>query len=187
MVGYLPETLEIGGMEYEINSDFRACLTVLTAFNDSELTNQDKLMVMIVVFFGEENISCITDYAEAYSKVVWFLNCGKNITEAEDERPLPPLMDWEQDEQLIFSGIAATIGRDIRMDTYCHYWSFISYFMGMGECTFTAVKSIRHKLAKHEKLEKWEQDFYRDNREVVDIKREAEMKENLFKQFFGVG
>ncbi len=117
---------------------------------------------------------------------MWFLNCGKEAPTKDDDDISPPLMDWEQDEQLIFSGIAKTVGRDIRMDAYCHYWSFMSYFMGMGECTFTYVKSIRHKLARHEKPEKWEQDFYRENREVVNIKREAEMREDLFKQVFGM-
>lgn len=185
MIGELPETLEVGGVEYEINCDFRACLAILTAFGDNELANRDKAFVALDIIYGEENLAKITDYSEAYSKAVWFLNCGKDIAERTEENHQPPLVDWEQDEQLIFSGIAATVGRDIRMDAFCHYWSFVSYFLGMGECTFTAVKSIRYKLARHEKLEKWEQEYYRANREVVDIKRETEKREELFKQVFG--
>ena len=186
MVGILPTTLEADGVSYEINSDFRACLAVLAAFEDASLTNRDKLTVALTILYGEENLPRIVNYKEAYEKAMWFLNCGKAFAETEPDELAPPLMDWEQDEQLIFSGIAATIGRDVRAEGYCHYWAFISYFMGMGECTFTAVKAIRHKLGKHEKLEKWEQDFYRENRELVDLRREVDWKEELYKRVFGV-
>ena len=185
MVGYLPETLNIGGVEYEVNTDFRASLSILTAFGDPDLTNEDKVRVMLVILFGDENLAKIDDYTEACKKALWFLNCGKDENGDAEESSLSPTMDWEQDELLIFSGIATTIGRDVRMDPACHYWAFMSYFLGMGECAFTVIRSIRRKMARHQKLEKWEQEFYRENRKVVEIKKEAEMKQRLFEQVFG--
>ena len=185
MVGYLPETLNIAGVEYEINTDFRACLSIFTAFSDPELTNEDKVQVMLIILLGEENLAKISDYSEACRRALWFLNCGKDMKDDAEESPLSPTMDWEQDELLIFSGIATTIGRDVRMDPVCHYWAFMAYFLGMEECTFTVIRSIRRKMAKHQKLEKWEQDFYRENRKIVDIRKEREMKERLFEEVFG--
>ena len=97
-------TLEVDGTSFAINSDFRACLAVLAAFTDTELTNQDKLTVALTILYGEENLPQLGNYRDAYEKAMWFLNCGRAFSEKE------------QDEQLIFSGIAATIGWDVRAE-----------------------------------------------------------------------
>ena len=185
MVGILPMKLTVGGVDYPINTDFRTCLAVTMAQSDPELTTAEKVTVALEMMFGAENLPENSHVKEAYEKVAWFLNCGREAAESEADEHALPLMDWEQDEMLIFSGIAAAIGRDVRMDAYCHYWSFMSYFMCMGECTFTAVRTIRQKLQRHEKLEKWEQAFYKANREVVDLKRAVEVQEDLFQMVFG--
>ena len=36
--------------------------------------------------------------------------------------------------------------------------------------SLATVVGIRHKLAKGQKLEKWEQQFYRENKEIVDLR-----------------
>jgi len=184
-VGSLCNMLEVGGVEYEINTDFRDCLELIMILEDESIPDVEKAAEILATLYGEEHLEKITNVNEAISKAIWFLNCGKEII--DDGRSHTPLMDWEQDEQLIFSGISAAVGRDVRMDENCHYWAFMSYFMAMGECTFTFVQSIRNKLSKHIKLEKWEQDFYRQNRHIVDIKKDLDKREEMFKLVFGVG
>ena len=43
-------------------------------------------------------------------------------------------------------------------------------FNEIGEGLFSTVMSIRSKKVKGKKLDKWEQEFYRDHKEMVDIK-----------------
>lgn len=38
MIGELPESVEINGKEFEIEPDFRIILTILSSFEDEELT-----------------------------------------------------------------------------------------------------------------------------------------------------
>ena len=47
MIGRLPTTLEIGGTEYSIRTDFRDALTILEALGDPELDDKQKLFVML--------------------------------------------------------------------------------------------------------------------------------------------
>ena len=41
--------------------------------------------------------------------------------------------------------------------------------MEIGEGTFQTVISIRSKKRKGQKLEKWESDFYRENKKMIDL------------------
>lgn len=47
----------------------------------------------------------------------------------------------------------------------------MSYFYEIGDGMFATVVGIRSKLNKHKKLEKNEQEFYRKNKELVDLKK----------------
>jgi hypothetical protein len=108
------------------------------------------------------------DLLEAYYQAVWFLNLGNTV-----ERPdtgAQPIYSWIQDEQLIFSAVNKVAGREIRAVDYLHFWTFMGLFNEIGEGSFATVISIRNKKRKNQKLEKWEKEFYRNNKELVDLK-----------------
>ena len=102
-------------------------------------------------------------------------------------------MDWEQDATLIIPAVNRVVGREIRADKYMHWWTFLSAYMEIGECTFTHILSIRQKKSTGKKLEKWEQDYIRDNKDVVLLKdklteqekREREEDEKALKELLG--
>ena len=47
----LPETIELGGEEYDIRTDFRAILDILKAMSDPELSDQEKSRVMLEILY----------------------------------------------------------------------------------------------------------------------------------------
>jgi len=63
-------------------------------------------------------------------------------------------------------------------------------YMEIGQSTYATVISIREKKRKSEKLDKWEQDFYKNNRNLIDLKNkvsersEEEMAE--LRELFGL-
>lgn len=182
----LPTTIEIGGAEYEIRTDFRAILDILKAQSDPELTGQEKAQVMFeILYLHPEQIPY--EYAEeALQKGIEFIDCG--IT--DDGRKKPRLMDWEQDVPIIAPAVNKLIGKDVRSIRYLHWWTFLGAYMEIGEGLFSAVISIRQKKAKGKKLDKAEMEFYRDNRKLVDLKlktaeRPEEQKEAL-NELFGL-
>ena len=53
---------------------------------------------------------------------------------------------------------------------FCHWWTFLAWFNGIGEGQLSTVVSIREKKRKGKKLSDWEREFYQENREKVDFK-----------------
>lgn len=179
MIGRLPTSVEIDGFEYMVRTDYRDILTICQAFNDSELSIEEKWTVALGIFYKEE---IPKDTEKAAKGIVWFINCGKEETEKNEVSA--PVYDWEQDEQMIFSAVNKVAGHEVRADQYMHWWTFMGVFQEVGESMFATVVNIRNKKRKHKKLEKHEQDFYKENKELVDLKRhiskeELEIKERM--------
>ena len=91
-------------------------------------------------------------------------------------------IDWQQDAELIVGGVNKVAGCEVRALPYLHWWTFIAYFMNIGSGPLATVVGIRHKLAKGQKLEKWEQQFYRENKEIVDLRPQLTKEEEAEKQ-----
>lgn len=184
MIGNLPKTLLINNVEYKIRSDYRNILSVFEAFNDPELTVEEKWIVTIYMIL--EDFSCADDVIEAFQdgfdledairKILWFISAGGKI---KDEKE-PPVYDWVQDEQMIFSAVNKVAGRETRELDYLHWWTFLGYFNEIGKGTFSYIVGIRTKINKGKKLDKDEMEFYRKNKELVKItppKTEEELKQ----------
>ena len=178
MIGDLPRSLAVGGKAYSIRYGFKDCLNIMAAFEDEELTNEEKIIVMLDVLyetadFTDENID------EAIEKAVWFLS-GGNPQHEKEEKPLSRL---EKDEQLIFAAVNEVAHMDIRMDPGIHYWTYLSYIQSISsKSLFASVVRIREKLNKGEKLDKDEKKFYKDNKEMIDL-REPTEEDKEFKDF----
>ena len=81
-----------------------------------------------------------SDYPEAMQKLADFLNCGQTLPRS----PAPPLLDWEQDAPLIAADI--------------------------GDGQLATLLRVRSKLHHGQKLQPWEQDYYRKNKAMVDLR-----------------
>ena len=179
MIGRLPTSLEVNSKTYDIRSDYRDCLLILQAFSDEELTDVEKQTTMLECLYIDWEDIPQEDVAEAIEKAIWFLNCG-DVTNNSKNHNQRPIYDWEQDEQMIFSSINKVAGTEVRALDYMHFWTFIGLFNEIGEGMFSSVVSIRQKKNKHKKLEKHEQEFYRENKNIIDLKRkytESEQKD----------
>ena len=165
----LPTSVEVNGTEYEIRSDYRDILTIIEAISDAELGDQDKAEVMLDVFYPAFCDMPQSDYEEAVRQCALFINCGK---EQREEKRGPKLMDWQQDFSLIAAPVNRVLGYEVRSVKYLHWWTWIAAYQEIGDCTFAQVVSIRSKRAKGKKLDKSEQEFYKNNRDLVDFKRQ---------------
>lgn len=161
----LPTSLTIGGEKYALRSDFRAVLDVLIACNDPELDEQAKAVVMLTIMLPDWETIPQEHIEEACLKCSEFIDCGQK----DDGKEQPRLIDWEQDAGIIIPAINNVARMEVRAVKDLHWWTFFGYFMSIRESLFSEVLGIRHKKAKHKKLEKWEQDFYKENRALIDM------------------
>ena len=103
---------------------------------------------------GEENLQT------AVTEMYHFFNCGSESVGAV--KPYK-LLDWEQDEQIIISAINNVANKEVRLEPYIHWWTFMGYYLAIGDCTLANVVAIRDKMVRGKKLEKYEREFQADN------------------------
>lgn len=172
MIGDLPTSIIISGKEYAIRYGFKDCLNIMAAFEDDELTNEEKLFVMLDVLYEEPDFTD-ENVEEAIEKAIQFLLAGRPQQKEEDNAK--PLSRLEKDEQLIFAAVNEVAHMDIRMDPNIHYWTYLSYIQSINsKSMFSSVVHIRDKLNKGQALDKEEKKFYKDNKEMIDLREPTE-------------
>ena len=185
----LPKSVEMDGKKFDIRYDFRVILEIFEAINDAQLTDQERALAVLQMFYVD--FDAIEDYEAAIRECFWFLNGGKY---EESSKKKPRLVSWEQDFPYIVSPINRVLGYEIRAIQYdpatntggLHWWTFLSAYMEIGDCLFAQIVGIRSKKARGKKLDPSEQEFYRRNRDLVDIKVQyTEAEEDLLKQWTG--
>ena len=169
MIYDLPINVKIDGKEYKIrnNCDYRVVLDCIEALNDSDFTIYEALICAENIFYEEPE--SIENIYEAIKQMLIIINNGETEA-AEEEQSKPIVMNWQKDFKIIAPAISRVLGYDIRtQDKFTHWYTFIGAYQEIGECLFANVVSIRNKLAKGKKLEKYEQEFYRENKKMVDL------------------
>lgn len=173
----LPSFATVNGREYKIATDYRDILEIIGCITNEESTDFERLYIAMGLFYDDFDSLPESDYQEAYEQMCRFISCEEDDT----GRPCVKLIDWEQDERMIASEINKVAGCEVRAVPYLHWWTFIGYFNSIGEGQLSTVVSIRNKLKRGKKLEKWERDYYNENRRTVDLRRKytAEEKAEL--------
>lgn len=166
----LPTSAAIGGVEYPIHADFRDILNIFRYLDDPDRPEYLRWRIAIALFYDGE----IPDEnaREAMEYLAEFISCGN-----QDTKPGPKLLDWEQDAQVIVADVNKTAGAEIRALPFLHWWTFVAYFNAIGEGQLSTLVSIRDKLRRGKPLEKWEKEYYRKNKEQVDLKTRYSVEE----------
>lgn len=168
MIWNLPISVKINGKEYAIRNkcDYRVVLDVIEALNDNELEMENRIRCALYIFY--EDLKGCTDFETAVKEMMKIINNGEEETEEQPNKP--QIMDWKHDFTQLAPPISRVLGYSVRdANHYTHWWDFIGAYMEIGECTFSNVISIRSKKQKGKKLEAWEQEFYRENKKMVDL------------------
>ena len=178
----LPECIEISGIEYSINTDYRDILDILYRLNDGGQDEYIRVYVALALFYNNFDRMPPGCYEEAVTKMYDFIRCG----EPESCGRSPKVIDWEQDANMIIADVNKVAGCEIRSLSFCHWWTFIAWFNAIGDGQLATVVSIREKRRKGKKLTDWERDFYHSNRDKVDFKTKYTPEEDkLLKQMLG--
>ena len=162
----LPEHADINGKRHPIRSDWRAALEVLGILGDPELRDDERGALAFMVFYPDCDEFAQEDMEPARDFLLWFLKGG----DADAQPPKAKLADWEQDAPIIIGAVNRVLGYEARSAENLHWWTFLAAYMEVGDCLFAHVVSIRNKLARGKKLEKHERQFYREHRQLVDLR-----------------
>ena len=178
LINRLPVTVTIDNAEYPIDTDFRVCLMILSAFKDVELTDHEKIGIMLLNLYG----GLPHDYEAAVNKAIEFLCCG-DVTEYKQTSKL---YDFEQDDKYIYAALLQK-NIDLNKIEHMHWWTFMSHFTEIGECAFSRIVYLRsqHSKGKLSKDERKECD--KIGWDIIRIKDPAfeAQREEIEKYIFG--
>lgn len=121
---------------------------------------------------------------EAIRKVSEFIDMGMS----PDNSNKPKLMDWNKDAPVIVPAINKVLGKEIRAEGYLHWWTFLGAYLEISESLFSSIVNIRSKKAKGTKLEKWELEFYKSNKDLIDLEvqeKRSEGEKEMLREYFG--
>lgn len=156
----LPEAVEIDGIEYAINTDFRVCLRVILAFEDPELTPLEKQALLLENLYPDQP----HNLGKALELAIKFLNGG----EIQGEGDGPRLYSFSKDARWIFSAFRQTHGIDLE-SAELHWWKYLALFMDLGSDTaFCNLVSLRKRI-KTGKASKEERKAYQEMKDLIDL------------------
>lgn len=161
----LPEALAFGGREWAIRADYREVLNILAAFEDTELTEAEKVYICLHNLYADFREMPVGEYAAAFKAAVAFIDHG-----ASGEKGGPRTVDWEQDAPILFPAVNRVAGYEVRSAAFLHWWTFLGFFMEIRDSVYATVLALRQKKARGEKLEKWEQEFWRRNAGICKLR-----------------
>ena len=188
----LQTSVQINQASFNIRNggDYRMVLDCFEALNDAELSHNERIYAALIIFY--EDFDDVNDFpkdsdevTELVKAMFRFFNQNEDIqSNTQDIR----LIDWNEDSTLIVSAINNVANQEIRSLPYLHWWTFMGYYMAIGECPLSHIVSIRSKKARGEKLEKYEKKFIQDNPQYFNRDmRTPEQKEadDYIKQLWG--
>lgn len=174
----LPKSFQIGGRDYAVRYDFRPVLDICAALEDPDMDLKEKAIVAIMIFYPEYDQIPPEHIREAIEKCYWFINGGDDTPQKKG----PRLVSWEKDVKHIIAPINRVLGREIRDVPMgeLHWWTFLSAYMEIGDCTFAQVVRIRNLMAKGKTLDKHDREWYRNNIHLVNIPVKLSQEEKDF-------
>lgn len=134
----LPESLQVGGTEYPIRTDFRAVLKY-----DRCIHMEDEVRGLIEAL-SALYIEVPPDIENAVAAANWFIQCGKS----EEKRHSPSnrvmgvngkkSFDFEVDDIRLWTAVKARYGIDLLRVKNLHWWIFRGMVDDIGEDTVLA-------------------------------------------------
>lgn len=139
----LPQAVEIDGVRYRLNADFRTALRVILAFEDTELTGFEKQMVMLQLLYKE----IPPDTQKACELAVKFLNCGE-AHEGEGDAG-ERLYSFSHDARYIYAAVDRVLGGRLHLGESVHWWEFVTAFLELPEdCMMSRILYLRSQHSK---------------------------------------
>lgn len=173
----LPETVEIGGTAWPINTDFYTGVQFELLMQDHTLTEEDRMSRALALYYPVIPM----DLSAAMDGLLWFYSCGRYKADGEqlEENPIKEkrtkkAYDFNQDADLIFSAFWEVYGIDLNAVEALHWWKFRAMFAGLpAECEFCKVMGYRTMDTRG--LSKKQKQHYERMKQIYALKNETDV------------
>jgi len=174
-----PTQIEVGGLFYEIDADFRTGIAFELLMLDEEFTETEKAARAMELYFPQ----IPDDEEEAMEKILWFYLCGREETNQKETEPAPKniVYSYEYDAGSIYAAFLSQYGMDLVEIPFLHWWKFKALFHALDE-NLEFMKIMRYRAVDITKVPKEQKDFYRKMKQLYALpdNRTEEEKEQDF-------
>lgn len=176
LLDYLPETVEISGKEYFVDTDYRTFMIFEKIISSSERSDR-KVYDTVFLFYPDEKP---TDLPAALDAVLHLYKCGDTAQKPARVRKngnveLKPklIYDYEYDAPYIYAAFLAQYGIDLIDIDYLHWWKFQALFKSL-ENHNKIVEIMGYRAADLSKIE-----LPRERERIAQMKSLYALPQNL--------
>lgn len=158
LIDLVPNSIEVGGKNYDINSDFRVSVLFEMMMSDDELTEREKVQKALELYYPiiPDNIN------EAIKKMLWFYRCGKEskaVTGEGNGMKREQIYNYEYDDKYIYSAFVSQYNINLQSIPYLHWWEFKSLFDSLSQDNLF-VKIMHYRSVDINSIQDKEQKAY---------------------------
>ncbi|CEK40343.1 bacteriophage Gp15 family protein [Clostridioides difficile] len=171
LVDILPESVEIDGKEYKINTDFRISILFEMLIQDNSISDEEKGENALLLYYPV----IPANTTMAIDKIIWFYSCGKKENNVDDGyqggagSSKSQIYSYDHDDEYIYSAFLGQYGIDLQDIEKLHWWKFKALFKSLKEDT-EIVKIMGYRAMDISgDMPKAQKDFYRKMKKIHAI------------------
>ena len=182
LIDLLPIKVEIEGIEYDINSDFRTSMLFELMMSDNELDDMQKIEQALILYYPAYHI--MLDNPDGFNinlamdQLLWFYRCGKDMAASigNGKGKSNQIYDFNFDDDYIYSAFLDQYSIDLQ-DVDLHWWKFKAMFKSLKEDN-EIVKIMGYRSIDLNKIKDKEQKIqYKKMKELYKIKGQVSKNE----------
>ncbi len=163
----LPVEVNIDGVLYKINSDYRTSIIFSKLIEDNEITEELILKILKLYYpVIPENIE------QAIDKINWFYECGKSKDDDSNKSTgsYKKVFDYDEDARHIYSAFLSQYRVDLQEIEYLHWWKFKALFEALDDNN-EIIKIMQYRSMDLSKIKDKEQrNFYKKMQDTYKLK-----------------
>ena len=140
-----PEYIEIKGVKYKINTDFRIAIECNKIAQDENIGDYERALAIIYKLFGKKGLDAIDVHNELLVMGKQYLLCNEEEDSDDDE----PDMDYIEDYSYIKTSFRSDYGINLDKEKM-HWWEFTDLMNGLSNselgnsCILNRIRNLRN-------------------------------------------
>lgn len=174
-----PEYVEVEGIKYKINTDFRTALRCNEIAENESIGDFERVLGILYTLFGEECINRPEHYEKLLKLAKKYLLCGEEEKKPDNKEPD---MDYIQDMDYIEASFMSDYHIDLSVETM-HWYKFNKLMNGLSNselgncCVLNRIRNIRNADLKDVKDTKQREELKKAKQMVALKKKKKPTKE----------
>jgi hypothetical protein len=134
-----PEKIEVDGIQFALDTDFRTAIRCFEIIEDDSVDDYERALAIIYLLLGDIPVN--VDLRKVLKVLQKYLACGNDKNRPSEERKD---MDFIQDEKYIVASFMSDYHIDLSSNESMHWWHFINLLNGLTEeCVLNKVREVR--------------------------------------------